>query len=184
MALDHIQDRIRWGLNVAARNIGATTDAYRPASTSAPIVAVQPVPSVPCGLLRAGQPLSPAEWLRGSNLARRIRRGVHTRRRLFGSGAGYLVHRGAAGSPACAVRQGGAGRLVFPLRRPLQCRCQYLQRRYDRNEHPLADRLAREHPRGRRVRDTKGRSALRSVSSVLDYPYASIWRHRCAFPAI
>jgi len=38
MALDHIQDRIRWGLNVAARNVGATTDAYRPAGISAPIV--------------------------------------------------------------------------------------------------------------------------------------------------
>jgi hypothetical protein len=36
MSLDHIQDRIRWGLNVAARNIGSTTDAYRPSSASSP----------------------------------------------------------------------------------------------------------------------------------------------------
>jgi hypothetical protein len=36
MSLDHIQDRVRWGLNVAARNIGRSTDAYRPSSTSAP----------------------------------------------------------------------------------------------------------------------------------------------------
>jgi hypothetical protein len=36
MALDHIQDRIRWGMNVAARAIGAPTDAYRPSGTSAP----------------------------------------------------------------------------------------------------------------------------------------------------
>jgi hypothetical protein len=37
MSLEHIQDRIRWGLNVAARNIGATTDAYRPSGVVAPI---------------------------------------------------------------------------------------------------------------------------------------------------
>jgi len=36
MSLHHIQDRIRWGLNVAARHIGATTDAYRPSGISAP----------------------------------------------------------------------------------------------------------------------------------------------------
>jgi hypothetical protein len=36
MARDHIQDRMRWGLNVAARHIGATTDAYRPSSASSP----------------------------------------------------------------------------------------------------------------------------------------------------
>jgi hypothetical protein len=36
MSLDHIQDRIRWGMNVAARNIGTTTDAYRPTDVSAP----------------------------------------------------------------------------------------------------------------------------------------------------
>jgi hypothetical protein len=39
MALDHIQDRIRWGLNVAARTIGTTTDAYRPSGIAAPIAA-------------------------------------------------------------------------------------------------------------------------------------------------
>jgi hypothetical protein len=37
MSLDRIQDRIRWGLNVAARNIGATTDAYRPSCVVTPI---------------------------------------------------------------------------------------------------------------------------------------------------
>jgi hypothetical protein len=36
MSLDHIQDRIRWGMNVAARNIGGATDAYRASSASAP----------------------------------------------------------------------------------------------------------------------------------------------------
>ena len=36
MSLDHIQDRARWGLSVAARNIGSKTDAYRPSCTSAP----------------------------------------------------------------------------------------------------------------------------------------------------
>jgi hypothetical protein len=32
-----IQDRIRWGLNVAARVSGATADAYRPSSVSDPL---------------------------------------------------------------------------------------------------------------------------------------------------
>jgi hypothetical protein len=36
MSLDHIQDRIRWGLNVAARHLGAPTDAYRPSGASGP----------------------------------------------------------------------------------------------------------------------------------------------------
>jgi hypothetical protein len=37
MSFDHIQDRIRWGLNVAARNIGSSTDAYRASGTATPI---------------------------------------------------------------------------------------------------------------------------------------------------
>jgi hypothetical protein len=37
MSLEHIQDRIRWGLNVAARKVGRTTDVYRPSGFAAPI---------------------------------------------------------------------------------------------------------------------------------------------------
>jgi hypothetical protein len=40
MPLAHIQDRIRWGLNVAARAIGSPTDAYRPKGPSDPVAAV------------------------------------------------------------------------------------------------------------------------------------------------
>jgi hypothetical protein len=32
-----LQDRIRWGLNVAARSIGQSTDAYRPIDSSEPL---------------------------------------------------------------------------------------------------------------------------------------------------
>jgi hypothetical protein len=39
MSLDHIQDRIRWGLNIAARAIGSQTDAYRPSEAVSPISA-------------------------------------------------------------------------------------------------------------------------------------------------
>ncbi len=37
MAQARIQDRIRWGLNVAARVAGATADAYRPKEASDPL---------------------------------------------------------------------------------------------------------------------------------------------------
>jgi hypothetical protein len=37
MSLGHIQDRIRWGLNIAARHIGLMTDAYRPSGVAEPI---------------------------------------------------------------------------------------------------------------------------------------------------
>jgi hypothetical protein len=37
MPLEHIQDRIRWGLNVAARKVGASTDAFRPSCGTAPL---------------------------------------------------------------------------------------------------------------------------------------------------
>jgi hypothetical protein len=39
MAMDpaHLQDRIHWGLNAAARAIGIQTDAYRPAGVSEPL---------------------------------------------------------------------------------------------------------------------------------------------------
>jgi hypothetical protein len=33
----HLQDRVHWGLNVAARTIGARTDAYRPSGISDPL---------------------------------------------------------------------------------------------------------------------------------------------------
>ncbi len=33
-----IQDRISWGLNIAARSIGTTTDAYRPSGVSDPLL--------------------------------------------------------------------------------------------------------------------------------------------------
>jgi hypothetical protein len=33
----HLQDRIHWGLNTAARAIGIPTDAYRPSGTSEPL---------------------------------------------------------------------------------------------------------------------------------------------------
>ncbi len=39
MSHEHIQDRIYWGLNVAARNIGRTTDVYRPSTGTAPLAA-------------------------------------------------------------------------------------------------------------------------------------------------
>jgi hypothetical protein len=37
MSVVNIQDRIRWGLNVAARAIGSMADAYRPSSADSPI---------------------------------------------------------------------------------------------------------------------------------------------------
>ena len=33
----HLQDRMRWGLNVAARALGTSTDAYRPADVADPL---------------------------------------------------------------------------------------------------------------------------------------------------
>ncbi len=37
MRQERVDDRIRWGMNVAARAIGATTDAYRPSGTADPL---------------------------------------------------------------------------------------------------------------------------------------------------
>jgi hypothetical protein len=37
MRVERIQDRISWGLNVAARSIGAQTDAYRPRGADTPL---------------------------------------------------------------------------------------------------------------------------------------------------
>lgn len=37
MAQDYVQDRIRWGMNVAARSAGARADAYRPSSANDPL---------------------------------------------------------------------------------------------------------------------------------------------------
>lgn len=37
MAQDRIQDRIQWGMNVAARAAGASTDAYRPSGVVNPL---------------------------------------------------------------------------------------------------------------------------------------------------
>jgi hypothetical protein len=39
MSIAHIQDRIRWGLNVAARKLGEVTDAYRPSGKADPLAA-------------------------------------------------------------------------------------------------------------------------------------------------
>lgn len=36
----HLQDRVHWGLNAAARAIGTSTDAYRPSGASDPLAAV------------------------------------------------------------------------------------------------------------------------------------------------
>jgi hypothetical protein len=63
MSLEHIQDRIRWGLNVAARNIGATTDAYRPSGVVAPIAVgggLEPRTDGDVGVVTSGPP-----WLAG-----------------------------------------------------------------------------------------------------------------------
>ncbi|MGH9830965.1 MAG: hypothetical protein ACREDR_47780, partial [Blastocatellia bacterium] len=38
MAQVHVQDRIQWGMNVAARSTGAEADAYRPSATSDPLL--------------------------------------------------------------------------------------------------------------------------------------------------
>ena len=37
MAQDRIQDRLQWGMNVAARAAGASTDAYRPTDVANPL---------------------------------------------------------------------------------------------------------------------------------------------------
>ena len=39
MEQSHLQDRISWGLNVAARHIGRNTDAYRPHGPDNPLAA-------------------------------------------------------------------------------------------------------------------------------------------------
>ncbi|MBS0558435.1 MAG: hypothetical protein JSR21_00090 [Proteobacteria bacterium] len=40
MSIARVQDRIHWGLNVAARAVGAMTDAYRPSTADFPVSSV------------------------------------------------------------------------------------------------------------------------------------------------
>ena len=170
----HLQDRIHWALNTAARAIGIQTDAYRPSAVSEPLDPVNRFLR-----LRAAFTAPDGRFARPNAYGDALWHGVFDA--AYTRPGDYLVQEGAIWFiaaqqrllPVLCVRTNRVVAFWRPAA-PTNTRGEHLWRRYDRNKRSAADQLAGE--RTRRIgQGTAGeRFAKRQLNSLLDRAVAGI----------
>ena len=114
MDVARLEDRIRWGLNVAARATGATTSAYRPRGAGNPLAASNRYLRLHAAFSGLDGN-SPTEQVWRCSVVRHIRRRVYAPGRLHDAARRHLVYRRAAEASARSVRAGQSD-IFYPSR--------------------------------------------------------------------
>ena len=109
-----LQDRIRWGMNAAARKIGASTDAYRPSGASTPLDPVNRFLRLPAAFSGIDGNFGRPVGYGSVTVARLFRCSLYATGRLSGPGSRRMVRRGATAAASGALCPDEPGHILQP----------------------------------------------------------------------